>query len=221
MNRKIGLIPGTGKQSKGIALRLAMAGYSVILGSRTKEKAVLAAKELSEKIPEGQFIGESNEDVVKRCNLLFVVVPYQNMVDTIEKIKPSLQPETILVDVIVPLTFQAGLASCSDEVPNNSVSEYLQTLVPEGIAVVGGFKTISASKLNKIDEPLNVDLFLTGDNKKAKQEIKEVLSKISGLRPLDAGPLSFSRTTEQMTALVINLNKLNKLKHGSFRIITS
>ncbi|MHA1557184.1 MAG: NADPH-dependent F420 reductase [Candidatus Heimdallarchaeota archaeon] len=221
MNRKIGLIPGTGKQSKGIALRLAMAGYSVILGSRTKEKAVLAAKELSEKIPEIQFIGESNEEVVKKCNLLFFAVPYQNMADTIEKLKPFLQPETILVDVIVPLIFQAGLASCSDEVPNKSVSEYLQTLVPEGITVVGGFKTISASKLNKIDEPLNVDLFLTGDNKEAKQEIKEILSKITGLRPLDAGPLSFSRTTEQMTALVINLNKLNKLKHGSFRIITS
>ncbi len=221
MDRKIGLIPGTGKQSKGIALRLALAGFSVILGSRTKEKAVLAAKELSKKIPEVQFVGESNEEVVKQCNLLFFVVPYQHMVDTIEKLKPFLQPDTILVDVIVPLTFQAGLANCSDEVPNNSASEYLQSLVPEGIAVVGGFKTVSASKLNKINEPLNVDLFLTSDNKEAKQEIKEILSKITGLRALDAGPLSFSRTTEQMTALVINLNKLNKLKHGSFRIITS
>ncbi|MFW9924807.1 MAG: NAD(P)-binding domain-containing protein, partial [Candidatus Thorarchaeota archaeon] len=43
MIRKIGLIPGTGKQSKGIALRLGQAGYNVMIGSRSAEKACIVA----------------------------------------------------------------------------------------------------------------------------------------------------------------------------------
>ena len=220
MTRKIGLIPGTGKQSKGIALRLAMAGHSVRLGSRTKDKALKIAKELNEIIPEADFVGDANEEIAKTCDVLFFVVPYQYMVETVENLKQYMQPNTIVVDVIVPLIFQNGFACCLEDVPESSASEHLQSILPDGVSVVGAFKTISASKLNKITKPLDVDLFLTGNNSEAKREIKDILANVDGLRVLDAGPLLFSRTTEQMTALVINLNKLNKIKHGSFRIVS-
>ena len=226
MTREIGLIPGTGKQSSGIALRLGQAGYKVNIGSRSKDKAEKVAEELNEKLGEELYTGYQNKEVVQKSNLLFLVVPPEYLADTLADIKEDFQDGTIIVDVIVPLAFEAGLAKCkedliSKEMKNKSVSEFIQSSVPNGITVIGAFKTISAAKLNKISSPLDVDVFLTSDEIEAKVELKEILTEINGLRVLDAGPLAFSRTTEQMTALVITLNKLNKLKHASFKIIST
>jgi len=220
MERKIGLIPGTGKQSQGIAKRLGLAGYKIMIGSRTKEKAQRIAAELNEKLSLDNYHGDENSEVVKQCDVLFLVLPYEYLYDSIQEFKPHFMPNAIIVDVIVPLTFKAGHATCLDDLPENSVSEYIQSLVPKGVSVVGCFKTISASKLNKIDSPMNVDVFLTADNKEAKEIIHKIITKIDGLSVLDAGPLMYSRTTELMTAFVININKLNKLKHASFRVIS-
>ena len=221
MTRKIGLIPGTGKQSQGLALRLGKLGYNIMIGSRNKEKAERVAEDLKKITPEINYNGGSYEEVAEKSDLIFLVVPYDSLLITIEKIKPKLKSGTIIVDVIVPLVFEKGFACCLNEVPCGSVSEYIQSMVPEDITVVGGFKTVSASKLTAIDKPLDIDLFLTSDNKEAKEELKEIFSKIEGLRVLDAGSLMFSRTTEQMTAFVININKLNKLKHASFKLVSS
>ena len=224
--KKIGMIPGTGKQSQGIALRLTQAGYKVMIGSRSKEKAETIAKELNAKLSVNSFYGDENKEVVKQCDVLFFVVPPEYVRSTLSELVSEIKSDAIIVDVIVPLTFEAGLAYCSedmcmDQFDYPSMSEYIQATVPEGVIVVGAFKTISAAKLNRLTHPLDVDVFLTSNNQEAKNELKEIIRKIEGLRVLDAGPLAFSRTTEQMTAFVININKLNKLKHASFRVIST
>ena len=43
----IAVLGGTGKEGKGLAYRWAKAGYIVIIGSRTSEKAENAAKDLN------------------------------------------------------------------------------------------------------------------------------------------------------------------------------
>ncbi len=224
--KKIGMIPGTGKQSKGIALRLAQVGYKIMIGSRSAEKAKTIAEELNAKLSVNSFYGDENKEVVKQCDILFFVVPPEHICSTLEDLGYDIKADAIIVDVIVPLAFKAGLAYCSESMcleqfDYPSVSEYIQASVPEGVTVVGAFKTISAAKLNRLNHPLDVDVFLTSDKQEAKDVLKEILSKIEGLRVLDAGTLAFSRTTEQMTAFVININKLNKLKHASFRVISA
>ncbi len=223
--RKIGMIPGTGKQSQGIALRLAQAGYKVMIGSRSTEKATKIAEELNARLSTDQFVGDNNNEVVKQCDIIFLVVPPEYLINTLDGLVNDMKPNTILVDVIVPLSFETGLAYCddgicTDEATYPSVSECIQAKVPESISVVGAFKTVSAAKLNRLEHPLDVDVFLTSNDVDAKSKLINILSKIKSLRVLNAGPLMFSRTTEQMTALVINLNKLNKLKHASFRVIS-
>lgn len=220
MTRKIGLIPGTGKQSMGIALRLGQGGYNVLIGSRSKEKAEAVASELNTLLHGSYFSGHENTTVAEQCDLIFIVIPFEHLKETLDLLSPKFKPGTILVDVTVPLTFNQGYASCKKIPPFESASEYIESLISKEINVVGGFKTISASKLNSIEKPINVDVFLTGNNKEAKNELKDILGKIVGLTILDAGPLESSRTTERMTAFVINLNKLNKLKHASFKVIS-
>lgn len=219
--RKIGLIPGTGKQSKGIALRLGMAGYSVMIGSRTKEKALATAKELNEKINKEIFSADDNKHVATECNLIFLVLPSEYLLETIKDLKDYFQPGTIIVDVMVPLIFEDGYMQCAHDTMKSSISEILQSMLSDDIPIVGAFKTVSANILGNVSMQLNLDIFVTSDVKQAKQEVMELITNIEGCRPVDAGPLKNSRTTEQMTALVININKLNKLKHASYKIISS
>jgi len=220
----IGLIPGTGKQSQGIALRLGLAGYKVLIGSRSAEKALKVANELNAKLGKNLFQGFENKQVVRASSLLFLVVPPQFLGRTLKELSPEFQTGMVLVDVTVPLTFKekricwdASVIDAEDEPP--SASEFIQAQVPEGVTVVGAFKTISAAKLNALSEPLEVSTFLVSDSTAAKQLVKTILAKIPRLQILDAGPLAVASTIEHMTALVINLNKLNKLKHGSFKVV--
>src|SRR3972149_4326601 len=58
----LGLIGGTGKEGKGLAYRWARAGYNVIIGSRTKEKAEAAAQELNARLGGDHVRGMLNSD---------------------------------------------------------------------------------------------------------------------------------------------------------------
>lgn len=217
----IGLVPGTGKQSKGIALRLGIAGFNVLIGSRSKEKAIKIAEELNTRIGKECFQGFSNEEIVEKSDIIFLVVPPEYLESILMKLNPYFKEEAIIVDVNVPLKFEDGICYFLEDENYKSASELIEANAPESISVVGAFKTISAAKLNNLSHPLDVDVFLTSDDEKTINILKEILSKIKGLRVLNAGPLVFSRTIEQMTALVININKLNKLQHASFKVITT
>ena len=50
----LAVIGGTGEEGSGLALRWAAAGYPVLIGSRSRERAVDAAKALSSLLPDGQ-----------------------------------------------------------------------------------------------------------------------------------------------------------------------
>lgn len=222
MTRKIGLIPGTGSQGQGIALRLALAGYEILIGSRKEEKAKKVAKELNKIIEKEKIQGTVNENIPQKCDLIFIILPYEFLEETLKPLRETFQKGTIIVDVVVPLAFKKGVAYILEDLPEKSASELIEKTLPEDISIVGAFKTISAITLKKINQPMEIDIFLTSNSQETKNEVKEILEKIPGLRGLDAGDLTVSRTIEQMTALVINLNRQNKeLKHASFRVISS
>jgi NADPH-dependent F420 reductase len=70
---KIGLVGGTGNQGQGLALRLAMAGHKIKIGSRNLEKAQKIVKELNNRI----------DNVLAALELLF---PGKKM-DNVEKLE--------------------------------------------------------------------------------------------------------------------------------------
>ena len=63
---KLSIIGGTGPQGKGLALRFAMAGFEVALGSRDKARAIEVAHSLSSENPNllGSISGLSNSDAI-------------------------------------------------------------------------------------------------------------------------------------------------------------
>ena len=61
----IAILGGTGKEGAGLAGRWALAGHSIIVGSRDRERAKAKAAELREITRKMPIMGESNAEAAK------------------------------------------------------------------------------------------------------------------------------------------------------------
>src|SRR5690606_28816315 len=78
----IAVIGGTGAEGSGLAFRWAAAGYAIILGSRSAEKAAQSAAELAAKLPAdaGSIHGAANADAAAAAEIIVLSVPYDAQV---------------------------------------------------------------------------------------------------------------------------------------------
>ncbi|MEJ2459988.1 MAG: prephenate dehydrogenase/arogenate dehydrogenase family protein [Novosphingobium sp.] len=97
----IAVVGGTGKLGAAIARRLAKAGRTVIIGSRSPESAQAAASELG-----FGLTGQSNADAAKAGNIVIVTVPFSAQDATLAEIRPFVEGK-IVVDTTVPLVVSA------------------------------------------------------------------------------------------------------------------
>ena len=130
----IGFLGGTGPEGRGLALRLALAGENVIIGSRAEEVAGLA--------PGAVVEGTLNEETAARADVrVFIAVPYSAQRPTIEPLAGHLAGK-VVVGVTVPVRFSKGAASIQP-VPDGSAALEIQALLPKSM-VLAAFQTISA-----------------------------------------------------------------------------
>jgi len=98
---KIGIVGGTGREGRGLAVRWAKAGHDVFIGSRQAEKGEAKAAEFSEEF--GVTIQGS--DNIAACNhgeIIIVTVPYGAHRPTFESIRDAVG-DKVVVDITVPL----------------------------------------------------------------------------------------------------------------------
>ncbi|MFZ1772151.1 MAG: NAD(P)-binding domain-containing protein, partial [Caldilinea sp.] len=76
-NPVIAVIGGTGAEGSGLVVRWAAAGYPVIIGSRSADKAQTVATELAALLPagSGEIRGESNADAAAAAEIVVLSVP--------------------------------------------------------------------------------------------------------------------------------------------------
>jgi NADPH-dependent F420 reductase len=222
---KVGLIGGTGEEGRGLALRWAMAGARVAIGSRSLDKAQVTADELNQILnpPDGtrtqhQITFGENKDVIADSDLVLLTVPFAHAASTLDAHRGDFREGSILIDITVPVSFEQGRVRYV-ELPEGSASEHLKTRLPENIPLVAAFKTEPAHFLAEIDESLDCDCFVAADSKEAKARVIEAIGSIAGLRAVDAGTLYSARTLERMTVLAIGINRRNKIKTARYRII--
>src|SRR5574337_133546 len=95
----IAILGGTGKEGKGLAFRWAKAGYKVLIGSRTIEKAVKSASEIMELLEgSSSVVGTSNREAAEHADIIVLTIPYAAHRETLEGVKDLLKGK-ILVDV--------------------------------------------------------------------------------------------------------------------------
>ena len=209
----IAVLGGTGKQGKGLAYRWAKAGYKVLIGSRTPEKAVTAASEIMEKL-EGtsSLVGASNHDVAELANIIVVTVPYEAHKETLESIKDAAQGK-LVVDVTVPLgkpknKFQPAAGG-------SAILE-AKAILGDDVQVVAAFQNIAPDLLTS-DNDLECEVLVTGSSKAARLEAIKLV-EAAGMVGWDAGPIENAAVVEGLTSILININKQYGSTHAGIRI---
>jgi len=213
----IGLISGTGEEGRGIALRLAAAGLQIYLGSRSEEKALEGAKELNQVIGQNLILGADNHDLIEKCNILFLTIPFIYADAVLEKHRDQFKSHHVLVDVTVPVVFDKGPQLLDLE--EGSGAEYIRQRVPSDTPIVAAFKTLPAHLLAEHHLTLDCDEFLCSDSKEAKEQVRSILEKIPTVRWIDGGPLKYCRALEAMTFLAIGINRRLKIKASRFQLL--
>lgn len=211
----IGFIGGTGPEGKGLALRFAMAGDRVAIGSRDAQRAQDAADEVR-KLQVGLSVsGGLNEQVADDSDIVFIAVPYSGHRPTLESLGDRLDGK-LVVDVVAPLRFSRGVASAV-EVEEGSAAQQAQILLPNS-KVVGAFHNLSAEDLMRPDVTIDSDVIVCADDKNAKSRVMELAESINAVRAVDGGGLQNSRYVEELTALLININRIYKA-HSTIKIV--
>jgi len=72
---RIAVVGGTGPQGKGLAYRFARHGHTVVLGSRSAERAEAAAEEIRARVPEAAVTGTGNADDAAEAEVVLLAVP--------------------------------------------------------------------------------------------------------------------------------------------------
>ncbi|MBT5050847.1 MAG: NADPH-dependent F420 reductase [Rhodospirillaceae bacterium] len=235
----IAVLGGTGHEGWGLALRWALAGYKVIIGSRSAEKAAEAAAEIgaiaSEQLTPSELDfdraelerraarpvaeqvmvqGMANSDAVAACDIAVMTVPYAAQQPTVEALKGALAGK-ILVDVTVPLVPPKVLRVQLPE--GGSAVANLQEFVGESVRVVSAFQNIAAAHLRDPDHEIACDVLVCGDNKAARSEVIK-LADAAGMKGWHGGPIANSAAAEALTSLLLFINRNYGIEGSGFQI---
>ena len=214
------MLGGAGEEGFGLALRWAIAGYQVFVGSRSPDRAVEAAKTIAQTARRPVRVsGLSNENAVSQADVIVVTVPFAALVETLRTVKAKFRPGQVLVNVSVPLeTAVGGRATRTIGVWAGSAGELTASVVPNTVEVVTAFNNVSAELLKDLSKTVDCDVLVCGNDENAKKIVLDLVKGIGGARGFDAGALENSRTIEQVTALLVSLNIRYKVKSAGLRI---
>jgi 8-hydroxy-5-deazaflavin:NADPH oxidoreductase len=210
----VAVLGGTGKEGKGLAFRWARAGYRVLIGSRSVEKAVAAASEIKEMLGDtGSVEGLTNLEAAREANIAVLTVPYAAHRDTLESIKEELKGK-ILVDVTVPLV--PPKVSTVQMPAAGSAAQEAKQIVGDDVQVCAAFQNIGYDHLLD-NSDVECDVLVTGTSKEARAETIRLV-EATGLRGWDAGPIENSVVVEGMTSILIGINKKYGSTHAGIKI---
>ena len=209
------VIGGTGALGFAVALRLAQAAVPVVIGSRDAGRAEEAAAKIRERVQGAAAAGAANGDAAAQGPIVLLCVPFRAQSENLTNLKQALTPGQILVDATVPLAAAvSGKATRLLGVPQGSAAEQAQEMVPEGVTVVSALHTVSAPVLGDLEREVEGDVLIAGDSKDAKVRVAQLIGRIAGLRPVNAGRLEQARHIEALTPLLISVNINNKTHAG-------
>jgi 8-hydroxy-5-deazaflavin:NADPH oxidoreductase len=210
----VAVIGGTGAEGSAIALRLAHAGYRVIIGTRDPAKGAKITAELDQLLGTSALTCQENKAAAEAADIVVLTVPYGAQVATVDAIRDALQGK-ILIDATVPLV--PPKVRRVQLPPGGSAVAALQAVLGDTVRVVSAFQNVSAHKLRKLGEDVDCDVLVCADNVEARRIVIGLVADI-GLRGIDAGPLCNSAAAEALTSVLISINRQYKVPGSGIRI---
>lgn len=210
----LAILGGTGKEGAGLAMRWALSGYRVVIGSRSLDKATTRALEMNAEMGQYLLRGMSNPDAAAAADIVILSVPYSAHQATLVSVREACQGK-ILVDLTVPLRPPEIMAV---NLPSGSAAALeARELLGAGVSVVAAFQNVSAVKLKQLDQPVDCDVLVCADEDNAKAEIIKLV-EAAGMRGIDAGVLKNAVAAEALTPVLLHINKTYRVQGAGIRI---
>jgi 8-hydroxy-5-deazaflavin:NADPH oxidoreductase len=209
----IAVIGGTGALGSGLATRFAAAGYPVILGSRTAEKAATAAAAINPGNGAPAVRGMDNVAAAQAGEIVAVTVPFATHDAIVGEIAAAVSGK-IVIDTTVPLV--PPKVATVQLPPHGSAAVAAQLKLGDGVRIVSAFHNVAAAKLQH-GEAIDCDVLVCGNDRAARDAVIALVAAI-GLHGVDAGPLANSVAAEALTSVLIGINRRYKIDGAGIRI---
>jgi len=210
---RIGIVGGTGREGRGLAVRWAKAGHQVALGSRDAERARARAAELAPTLHDGAdpagtgvIEGGSNEWAVSDAAVVVLTVPYAAHGETLRALAPHLAGR-VLIDITVPLVPPRVQQVHLPE--GQAAALVAQTILGPGTPVAAALHHVSSAHLGDPAHALDCDVLVCSDDPRA-MDLTLALVRELGARAFDAGPLRNAIALESLTPVLLHLGKRYK-----------
>lgn len=198
----IAILGGTGALGSGMAMRWAAAGYPVILGSRSPDKARAAAALIATGHGAPPVRADSNVGAAAAAEVVVLAVPFSHHEATLAEIKDVVAGK-IVVDAVVPLV--PPRVAVVQLPPEGSAGQIAQQRLGDDVRVVSAFQNVGAAKL-QAGGPIACDVLVCGNDPEARGTVL-ALAAAAGTRGIDAGPIANAAAAEAMTSLLIGINR--------------
>ena len=201
---RIGILGGTGPAGSALGLRLASIGCDVLLGSRDSQRAVGICTELARKWPDFKLnLNGGDNDAAAECEIVVVATPWDSAATIVNEHTKQLVGKIVV-------TMANALVRVGKEFqplvpPRGSIAAHIQAEIPLS-RVVAAFQHLPATELGNLAHEVDSDVLICSDDPTATAAISEIVLRIPGCRPLNAGSLSNALAIEAFTAVLLQLN---------------
>jgi NADPH-dependent F420 reductase len=210
----IAILGGTGDLGTGLAIRWAKAGYRIVIGSRTLDKAQAAVAELKKISPSTNADAMENVGAAAAGDIVVLTVPAAHQISTLDAVKQHLKGK-ILIDVTVPLVPpKVGTVQMP---PEGSAGKRAQLFLGDDVSVVTAFQNIAAHLL-QLDVHIECDVLVAGNRKEARERVVQLIGE-AGMKGWHAGPIENSAAAEALTSILIQINRGGEISHAGIKII--
>lgn len=211
---KIGIVGGTGREGKGLAVRWAKAGHEVTIGSRDAARAAEVAGELGAQF--GVTIrGADNAGCCEGAEVVLLAIPFGGHDATLSSLKEALEGK-ILIDITVPL--QPPKVRSVNLPEGQSAALRAQELLGEGVRVVGALHHISSDHLIDLDHEFDCDVLVCGNDPEARDTVVSLVKDL-GIRAFEAGVLKNAIALESLTPVLLFINQKYKAAGAGIRLV--
>jgi NADPH-dependent F420 reductase len=215
----VAIVGGTGGLGRGLAARWVAAGIDVVLGSRDPQRAAEAAAKVGGALDDagvdadarGSLSAGGNAEVVGDAEVVVMAVPHGGLDEAFDAVGAQLAGRIVL-SVVNPLTFD-DTGPVPVEVPEGSAAARIAAALPEA-RVVAGLHSVSSRQLLRLGEPLDDDVPLVGDDEDALAAVAALVDRIDGCRAVVAGPLRLARPLEELTCVLLSVNRRHRVHTG-------
>jgi 8-hydroxy-5-deazaflavin:NADPH oxidoreductase len=201
---RIGILGGTGPAGRALAARLASVGFEVVIGSRSKYRAMETVDNLLERwsgrrltITAADNVGAADADIV------VIATPWDGATQTAVSVEDKLRGK-VVVSMANALT-KLGKEFQPLVPPRGSVAASVQAAVPQCL-VAAALHHVPAKELGDLNAPIESDVLICSDHTSALEATSQIVAKIPNMRPLNAGELAMATPIESFTAVLLQLN---------------